>query len=314
MFSFSIEKLFPNEQGEFSFRRLLVRIFIDDWLMKLIALVITLALWFGVTGLRTPIDGRLENVALKIRLSNDMVITNTSIEEVDLIVRGDKNKIDSIREKDIIVSLDLTNAQPGERTVEIKPESVNLDLPTGIKLEEVQPSKIAVKIEAVEKREIPVKAETENNLPEGFEIYGVSAIPQKVPVRGPTSYINSIDSISTEKIDLKDRQTDFTAQQVPLNITNPQITIVDETFVSVFFRIGERRIERLFIVPLKNEKEKRSATVVLYGARSLLNSIKSEDLQVEISKSESNTDLLNLNLPAELQGQVEIRKLQINGR
>lgn len=309
-----MDKLFPNEQGEFSFRRMLQSVFLDDWLMKLIALVITLALWFGVTGLRTPIERRLENVTLKVRVSNEMVITNIPIEKVDLIVRGDKNKLDPIREEDIIVSIDLLNAQSGDRTIEITPENVNLELPNGVKLEEVQPSKIAIKLEAVEKREINVRAETENNLPEGFEIYGISVIPQKVPVRGPASFINSIEHISTERIDLSNRQTDFTAQQVPLNITNSKITIVDETVVDVFFRIGEKRIERLFIVPVKNASEKRNATVILYGARSLLNSIKSEDLQVEIVRSETNTDTLNLNLPAELQGQVEIRKLQINGR
>lgn len=309
-----MDKLFPNEQGEFSFRRVLKSIFLDDWLMKLIALIITLALWFGVTGLRTPIERRLENITLKIRVSNEMVITNIPIEKVDLIVRGDKNKLDPIREEDIIVSIDLINAKPGDRTVEITPENVNLELPNGVKLEEVQPSKIAIKLEAVEKREISVKAEMENNLPEGFEIYGISVIPQKVPVRGPASFINAIEYISTEKIDLSGHQIDFTAQQIPLNITNSKITVVDETVVDVFFRIGEKRIERLFIVLVKSETEKPNATVILYGARSLLNSLKPEDLQVEIVKSESNADTLNLNLPAELQGKVEIRKLQINGR
>jgi YbbR domain-containing protein len=313
MFAFSTEKLFPEEQGGFSFRRLLQRIFLNDWLMKLIALFITLALWFGVTGLRPPIERRLENITLKIRVSNEMTITNLSVETVNLIVRGDKNRLDSIREEDIIVSLDLTTAQPGNRTVEIKPENVSLDLPTGVRLEDVQPSNIGITLEMVEKREIAVRVETENNLPEGFEIYGVSAIPQKIPIRGPASFVSSIEYISTEKIDLENRQTDFTAQQVPLKISNSKITVVSETVVDVFFRIGEKRIERLFIVPVKNE-ENRTATVVLYGARSLLNSIKSDDLDVELSKTESNTDSLNLILPAQLQGKAEIRKLQINGR
>lgn len=313
MFSFSKEKFFPDEQSEISFRHLLRRIFLDDWLMKLIALVITLALWFGVTGFRTPTTERLKSVSLQLRISNEMEITNDPHLVVDLVVTGDKRKIDQIRREDLIVQLDLTNAQPGDRVVQITPENVNVNFPTGVRLEEVQPSRISVNLEMVEKREIPVKAEIGNNLPEGYEIYGVSVIPQKVPIRGPISYINSIDYISTEKIDLENRQTDFTAQQVPLNISNPKITIVDETVVDVFFRIGEKRIERLFIVPVKNE-EKRTATVVLYGARSLLNAVNSEDLQVELSKTESNTDSLNLILPGELQGKVEIRKLQINGR
>ena len=95
-------------------------------------------------------------------------------------------------------------------------------------------------------------------------------------------------------------------------IINSKISVVDETVVDVFFRIGEKRIERLFIVPLKNEKG--NATVILFGARTLLNSIKSEDLHVEVIKSDSGDSSLNLILPAELQGKAEIRKLQINGR
>ncbi len=314
MFSFSIEKFFPDQQDEISFRRLLRRIFLDDWLMKLIALIITLALWFGVTGFRTPTTERLRSVSLQLRISNEMEIINSPIQEVDLVVTGDKRKIDQIRREDLIVQLDLTNAQSGDRVVQITPENVNVNFPTGVRLEEVQPSRISINLEMVEKREISVKAETGNNLPEGYEIYGISVIPQKVPVRGPISYINSIDYISTDIIDLENRTGDFTAEKVPLNISNPKITIVDETVVDVFFRIGERRIERLFIVPLSIENEKRTATVILFGARSLLNSIKVEDLQMQSVKTESNGDALNIILPAELQGKVEIRKLQINGR
>lgn len=314
MFPFSIDKIFPNDSGEFSFRRLFERIFLKDWTMKLMALVITLALWFGVTGLRAPTTERLKNVALKIRVSNEMEITNSPIQEVELVVTGDNRKIDQIRGDDLIVSLDLSDAQPGERTVEITPQNVSVNFPIGVKLEEVQPTKIAVKLEMVERRDITVKAETENNLPEGFEIYGVAVVPQTVKARGPSSYINSIDYISTEKIDLKDHQTDFTAQQVPLNLVNPKITVIDETVVDVFFRIGERRVERLFIVPVKNLKEKRTATIVLYGPRSLLNSISSDDLQVELSKNDSGKENLVLTFPSEINGMVEIRKQVLNGR
>ncbi len=314
MFSFSIDKTLPGGLGDFSFKRLFERLFFDDWMMKLIALIITLGLWFGVTGLRTPTTERLKSVSLKLRISNSMEITNSPIEEVDLVVTGDNRKIDQIRLEDLTVSINLVDVQPGERTVQLSPDNVDVDLPSGVRLEGIQPSKIAIKLEIVEKREIAVKAETEDNLPEGFELYGVSVIPQKVPVRGPSSYINSVDYISTEKIDLKDKTSDFTAQQVPLNSANPKISVVDETVVNVFFRIGERRIERLFIVPVRNLKEKRTATIVLYGTRALLNSLSAENIHVEIKTNDSNAESLVLSFPAEIQGKVEIRKQQLNGR
>lgn len=314
MFSFSIDKIFQKERQEFSFRRLLEQIFIDDWMMKLLALTITLALWLGVTGLSTPKTERLRNVPLKLSVSNDMEITNTPIKEVDLVVTGDKRKIEPIKSEDLIINLDLADRQSGDHTIDLTSENVNVELPTGIKLEEIQPSKIAIKLERVEKREIPVKAVTINDVPEGYEIYGLSVVPARIPVRGPESYINSLDFISTDKIDLKDRTEDFSAQQVPLNILNSKITIVDDTSVDVFFRIGEKRIERLFIVKVKNAAAKeRTATVVLYGVRSLLVSLKKEDVQVELVDSELKDSSLRLSLPTGIQEKVEVKKLAING-
>ena len=308
--TFSTEKFLQKEQRQISFRRLFRRGFVDDWVVKALALAITFALWLGVTGLRTPTRERLRNISLAVRVSNDIEITNSPVQEVDLVVTGDKRKIDQIKREDLVVSLDLTDAQPGDRTVKISPENVNVELPTGIKLEEVQPNKIAVKLEQVEEREISVKADTEGSVADGFEIYSETVLPNKIKVRGPSSYVRSLDSVSTEKINLENHQTDFTVQQVGLNLVNPKVTLID-TVVDVIFRIGEKRIERLFLVPVKTDNKGGTATVVLYGVRSVLDALRSENLQVEIT-NDVGENSLRLVLPAEIQGKVEIRKLKIN--
>lgn len=309
--TFSTENFLQKEQRQISFRRLFRRVFVDDWVVKALALAITFALWLGVTGLRTPTRERLRNISLAVRVSNDIEITNSPVQEVDLVVTGDKRKIDQIKREDLVVSLDLTDAQPGDRTVKISPENVNVELPTGIKLEEVQPNKIAVKLEQVEEREIAVKADTEGSVADGFEIYSETVLPNKIKVRGPSSFIRSLDSVSTEKINLENHQADFTAQQVGLNLINPKVTLID-TVVDVIFRIGEKRIERLFLVPVKTNTKSGTATVVLYGVHSILDPLRPENLQVEIVNTEINENSLRLILPAEMQGKVEIRKLKIN--
>ncbi|CAN5288646.1 CdaR family protein [soil metagenome] len=305
------DKFIPKKERQFSFRRLFQRVFVDDWLIKAVAIVITFALWLGVTGLRDETTARLKNIALNLRVSNSIEVTNSPVEEVDLVVTGDKRKIDQINPRDLVVSLDLTEVQAGDRTVQITSENVIVELPTGVKLEEVQPNKIAVKLEAVLEREIPVRAETEGSVAQGFEIYGTAVLPNKVSVRGPESYINSLDFVSTEKIDITNRQEDFTARQVGLNVVNPKVSLID-TVVDVVFKIGEKRIERLFIVPVQSETEKRTATVILYGSHTILDALKTEDLQVEIVKTESGENSLRLVLPSDIQGKVEIRKFKIN--
>jgi hypothetical protein len=85
------------------------------------------------------------------------------------------------------------------------------------------------------------------------------------------------------------------------------VTVLD-TAVEVSFKIGEKRAEKLFTVPVRTDAANKSATVVLYGGRSILEALKTENLNVVIAEDNSP----NLILPAEISGQVEIRKLKIN--
>lgn len=311
MFSFPTEKFLEKEQRQIFLRRIVRRVFYDDGLIKLFALLITFALWFGVTGLRSPITTRLNSVSLKPRVSSELEITNSPVTEVDLVITGDKRKIDQLNSENLIVSFDLTDAKAGEQVIELTPENVNVELPTGVKLEEIQPNKIAVKLENVLEREVAVRPEIEGNVAEGYEIYSVVALPQKVRVRGPESFVKSLDFVSTEEISVENQKADFNVQQISLNLVNPKVTVLDAV-VNVVFKIGERRIERLFILPAQSETNGKTATVVLYGAQSLLNNLRQDNLQVQMLKNEAGVESLQLNLPAEIQGQVEIRKLKIN--
>jgi YbbR domain-containing protein len=246
-----------------------------------------------------------------LRVSNDFEITNSPVQEVDLVVTGDKRKIDQLNLRDLVASVDLTDVQAGERTVLIAPENVSVELPTGVRLEEIQPNKIAVKLEAVEEREITVRAETEGSVAENYEIYSKTIVPAKVRARGPESFIKSLDFVSTERINLENQQSDFIVRQVALNVANPKVTLLD-TAVNVNFKVGERRIERLFVVPVQIEGANKSATVVLFGGRSVMESLKQEDIQVDAIKDEAGKISLNLVLPARIQEQTEIRKLNLN--
>ncbi len=304
------DKFSSKEEWQFSIRRLFRRVFLDDWFIKLVALVITFALWLGVTGLRAPKDVRFNDVPLSPRFSNEFEPVNSLTKEVNIVVTGDNRKIDQIKQSDLIISIDLTDVKAGDQMIQLTPENVNIKLPTGVKLTEIQPNRIAVKLENVKEREIPVKADTEGSVAEGFEIYNVAVVPNKVRVRGPESYVNTLDFVSTEKIDVENRNSNFIVRQIGLNvITN--VSQID-TVVDVAFKIGEKRTERLFIVPVQTEPQKRTATVILFGARSILDALKPEDLQVGTVKTESGENSFRLNLPADIQGNVEIRKFKIN--
>jgi YbbR domain-containing protein len=303
-----MDKFFEKEQGQAFLSRLFRKIFLEDWTMKLIALVITLGLWLGITGLRTPTSTNFRSIPLNLRVANDLEVTNSPVAEVDIKISGDKSKINQINKEDLLVSLDLSDIPPGERVVSITPENVNVELPAGVKLEGISPSIIPIKLEKIIERDVPVKAETEGILAEGFEIYSSSTIPATVHVSGPESFIRPLDSISTEKINVEAKQEDFTAQQVSLNVVSPKVRLVDTTVVDVAFRIGEARVEKTFLVPAKTETGERRVPVKIYGARSIVDNLRTENIKVELTKTESGDIEQSVILPPEIQDKVEIRE------
>ncbi|HBE82890.1 MAG: YbbR-like domain-containing protein [Blastocatellia bacterium] len=285
------------------------KVFFEDWLIKLVALGVTFSLWLGVTGLSTPTTTRFSSVPLTLRFASNTEITNSPVQEVDIVVTGDKRRINQINKNDLILSVDLTDVQPGDRVIQLTPEDVSIELPTGVKLDEIQPNRIAVRLEPVEEREVDVKIETDGELTDGLEVYAQTAVPARVRVRGPASFVRQLTVVSAEKIDLKDRRGDFVAKQIPLVLANPKAAVLDST-VDISFRIGEKRIERLLLVPVKGDA-RRKATVVLFGPRSALLAAKPDDLEVNIIGGAADDDTSQLTLPSGLRNDVEIRKFKI---
>ncbi|MEP7148096.1 MAG: CdaR family protein [Acidobacteriota bacterium] len=293
----------------FWLKRILRKVLLEDWVMKLVALAITLTLWLGVTGLSTPTTQRLTSVSLSLRFSNNIEITNSPIQEVDLVVTGDKRKLAQINKNDLIVSMDISDVMPGDRVISLTPATVAVSLPTGVRLDEVQPNRIAVRIEAVEEKDIAVKTEIYGQVPDGYEVYSETITPARIRVRGPAGFIRSLSSVETERIDLTNRIGDFTVKQVPVSVANPKATVL-ETVVDVAFRIGEQRVERVYSVPVEGG---RRASVVLFGGKSLFENVHTESFRVEMVRNDAGDDAPKVVLPPGLDGKVEIRSVKLRG-
>jgi YbbR domain-containing protein len=297
-----------GEPRRLFFKHIVRKIFLEDWAMKLVALVITLGLWLGVTGLSTPTTKRF-TVALNPNISNGAEITSAIIAEVDIVVSGDKRRVDQINRSELAATLDLTDVLPGDRVVSLSPDNVSVSLPQGIKLVEVQPSRIAVRLEAVEEKDVDVRASVDGTPAPGFEVYGISVLPPRIRVRGPKSFLDSLDFIETNKIDITDQQTDLTARQVPVTVSNPKAAVLN-TVVDVIMRIGEKRIERPFKVPVSNDN--KEAAFIVYGPKTLLQKLHAEDIKVEMVLGNSGDEEPQVTLPPNIRDAAEIRSIKIS--
>lgn len=291
----------------FFVKQILKKVFLEDWALKLVALAITLALWFGVTGLSTPTTRRI-SVPLNLSISSNAQITGPILAEVEIEISGDKRRIEDIDRKQLTASVDLTEVKPGEQAVTLSPDTVYVPLPQGVKLMAVTPSRIAINLESVEEKELDVRADIHGAPSAGYEIYSVSVLPPKIRVRGPASVMRTLEFIQTARIDVTGKKDDLTARQITVTSSDPNAAIFD-TVVDVVVRIGERRTERSFTVPISG-LDGRLANFVLYAPRSVLSQLKADDLKVEMFLNERGEEVPEVRLPAELRTSAEVRRLR----
>lgn len=290
-FRFTPDKFASRDQLQPFLELWLRKIFLEDWSTKLIALAITLALWFGISGQQTPGSRSLSEVKLGLILSNEIEITNEPPRQVEVTLTGDKGKLDRLDKGSLSVSVDLSDRAPGELLVELKPNDVIMDLPSGIKIDSIQPNRFLIKLEKRIDREVDVKADFEGSLPDGYEVYDdeTSVGPTKVRVRGPASIVNSLDKLTTEKISLEGRTVDFNLKQVSVNLLNPKITVLD-TLVDVFVKVGPKRAEKKFTVRADDPWGVSEVfAITLVGPQQELSAVDARNTRIDFEKtSDSN--------------------------
>ncbi len=288
------------------------RVFLDDWLLKLVALAITIGLWLGVTGLTTNSTKRL-TVPLVPNSASNVKITNTLIPEVDIVVSGDERELRPLTSNKLTAYVELSDVPPGDRVISLTPENVYVpDLPLGIKLDEVQPRRIAVRLESVDEIELPVVADLQGKPSNGFEVYGEALVsPPRVRVRGPVSELRKLKNASTDPVVLDGQHSDFVQRQVRIRIAAENTTVSD-TVVDVSVKIGEARVEKTILVPVGGPSGKKAA-VTLYGPKSVLDALKPENLRVELIRTDSGQETPQLNLPPETPDTVLVRRTRLIG-
>lgn len=311
------ERIFPTEERQQVLKSWLRSIFLEDWITKLIALFITLVIWYGVTGRRAPTTVRMRNVHLSFRVPSETEISNEPVDEVEITVTGDKTRLDRLNPRDLAVVVDLSGYKPGDLVVQLKPETVNLELPNGVRLEEIEPNKIALRLEPRVEKAVEVRPVFNGQPPEGYELYSTTITPQRIRVRGAASHVEALDRISTEKINLENLTGDTIVRQVTIDLLDPKVTVLDAV-VDVSLKIGEQREEKSFSgVPVREAGGARAmpetATVTLYGAHSTLERIRPEDLLIQLTIEPDGSITPNLVLPAEIAGKAETRAIKPAG-
>jgi len=219
------------------------KMFLDDLLLKILALALTLGLWYGLTAQRAPATIRLPGIQLGFHLPGDMEISNDPRDKIEATLTGSHQALDRINVRDLTAYVDISDRKQGERVIRLTPETVRLELPDGVRVTHIEPASAALRLEPRVQREVVVAPRLEGKLPEGYELRAVNVIPGKIRVRGPASRVNALEKALTESIQLDSLRETTTIPQVAVDINDPKINTLDAT-VKVQLEINEIRNKR----------------------------------------------------------------------
>ena len=289
-------------------QKLLRRIFVEDWSLKLLSLAIAIVLWLLVTGQNQPVTAHV-NVQLNFIRPQALEISNDPPRTVDVMLTGSRNKLDDLTSLDLVATVDITDQRAGERVLRLA-DKASITLPQGIKVDGYQPSAIPIRLEEIVDRQVPIEPKLEGKPDDGFEVYSVYPDKGSVAVRGPASRVNALQKIATESIWLAGHKEPFTARSVALDVADPKVDLLEPT-LNVAIEIGERRIEKTFsgvAVTTRDGGAVQPATtsVTVLGVASFLDALKPEEMKIVLNGENLEP---RLELPDVLKGKVILKSV-----
>lgn len=170
----------------------------DLWVLRFIALMISILLWMTVLGgKRVEIT---KTVNLDYRLGKDLVIANKYPLTVVFRVTGPRAFLKEFEDRSMSIPIDLRESKMGDYDVVIREEM--LEVPLGLKVVSVSPQVIPVKIDRAVTKRVPIRAAFVGALPQGMKVTRITMKPSTVEVRGAQSRLQSLDVIPTAPIAL----------------------------------------------------------------------------------------------------------------
>lgn len=290
--------------------KLIRRIFLEDWNLKLLSLAIALVLWLLVTGQNQPVTAHV-NVQLNFIRPQALEISNDPPRTVDVTLTGSRSKLDDLTSLDLVATVDISDQRAGERILRLA-DKAQITLPQGIKVDGFQPSAVPIRLEEIVERQVPVEPKLEGKPANGFEVYSVKPDKGSIAVRGPVSHVNALQKVLTESIWLDGHKESFTATNIATDVPDPKVDLL-EPVVSVNVEIGERRTEKslsgVSVSTAQGGKvEPATTSITLLGAASLIDSLTADDVKIVLDANGQNLEP-RLELPDSLKGKVLLKSV-----
>lgn len=249
--------------------RRLTAILLENWNLKVLALLLAVILWNVVRG--DPGGERVITVPLEVRIPRNMEITSERPGTVDVIVRGTFTNAFWFGQQIPACIVDLYDSEEGEQIVALSPDNVRLPRGSGLDVIAVRPARISFMLEATISKEVPIRVPIKS-VPSGMEVYYYSTLPETILITGPRSHVEPVREVFTETVTLNDAENQRAVRKFPnLNIKDNSLHTSPAGPVEVNFQVGPRRIMRTVSnIPVVPQDQDLSVTPTRISAQVLV--------------------------------------------
>jgi YbbR domain-containing protein len=220
-----------------------------------------------------------------------VVVDGPPMGSVYVQIRGSKQAVENILPQQVRARVDLAQAEPGDKFVQITPK--NIFLPQGVVVLGIYPPYLDLKFHA--KRPVPVKVLTIGKPAEGYEVRQITTIPLQVEVVGPLASVQSIKQVETYPVDVSGLKKNLRAR-VEFVQPGDDIRLLQLKPTEVVVEVVPRKVEKTFRgVSVDAGGDERSfspasVTIVVRGDYNRLKEMESGQVKVEVDWSAAESD------------------------
>ena len=212
----------------------LKRAFLDNFVLKLVSLLLAIGLWLAVAS--APPAGIEMRVPIEFRnLPENLEIDSASFTEAQVRLRGPERVLHNLAPADVRAEVDLSNVQPGERTFDLTSRQVHV--PYDVEVEQIIPGQFHLSFDAREMRTVEVHPRVTGNFAKGLRVVQVSAEPPTITVVGPRRRVDALEAATTDPVDASGTisRASFTTQ---VFVGDPLVQVVHPSPIRVTVIMG----------------------------------------------------------------------------
>ena len=210
----------------------------DNLYLKGFALLLAVGLWSvvpdpSVLHIVPGVPVQLDSIPGDLALLEAVTVT------LDVSVRGSALRTRDLRPGELAPVIDMFDMFEGDNTVLLTPDMITV--PFGVTVESIDPPRLTVSLERRVRRDLAVNVVLEGSPHGDYQIYDTLVEPVTVPVSGPASRMEELDTIAAEKVGVTGRQ-DSLVRTVRVIPEDPTLRLEGASEVQVTVAIEERPI------------------------------------------------------------------------